>query len=186
MEYTFWFLKSSLTVPFLFFMQIYFQFKVVWRSWRRCPFVGHFYLHTFPSPAEWACSCVASVCLKGKKRCIELFISPLSIDKIFKSFVYWLKWINEMLRLLHTVHHAIAWIIWTWLLLKKNTYRFYFGVTIMVIINRCITILNVEPFNCHAHRIVYSGVKRDFTAHRVFVAPEVKDWVLTDVWSVPH
>lgn len=79
-----------------------------------------------------------------------------------------------MLRLLHTVHHAIAWIIWTWLLLKKNTYRFYFGVTIMVIINRCITILNVEPFNCHAHRIVYSGVKRDFTAHRVFVAPEVK------------
>lgn len=67
MEYTFWFLKSSLTVPFLFFMQIYFQFKVVWRSWRRWPFVGHFYLHTFPSPAEWACSCVASVCLKGKK-----------------------------------------------------------------------------------------------------------------------
>lgn len=83
MEYTFWFLKSFLTVPFPFFMQIYFQFKVVWRSWGRWPFVGHFYHHTFPSPAEWACSCVASVCLKGKKRCIELFISPLSIDKIF-------------------------------------------------------------------------------------------------------
>lgn len=75
---------------------------------------------------------------------------------------------------------------------KKNTYRFYFWVAWMVIINSCITILNMELLYCNTYiKSSVKGLKTDFTASGVFflyyrIVHDVHESILADVWSIPH
>lgn len=75
---------------------------------------------------------------------------------------------------------------------KKNTYRFYFWVAWMVIINSCITILNMELLYCNTYiKRSVKGLKTDFTASGVFflyyrIVHDVHESILADVWSIPH